>query len=900
MPGLGVTLPPVPERLILVDASSLIYRAYFAIPANFTTSDGLHTNAIYGFATMFRKILAGRQPERGAVVFDAPGRTHREVTYPAYKAQRPPMDFELREQLEWIDKLVDAHQFPCVRAPGYEADDVIGTLTKRALAANMEVFIVSGDKDFAQLISDRVRMVDTLRDITYDPELVRKKWGVRPEKFVDLLALMGDKVDNIPGVPGIGQKTAQKLLDDYGDLAGVLAHTGELKGKTKERLEDHREQALLSQKLAQIDCEVPLALELDLDSLKLTPVDPAALNSLYKRLEFYSLLSEEDAKADQQAGSEMDFAIVDSLAALTELLAALPSADEGAVAVSPIYDPPSPVRGGLAALALSLGPGHARLIPLACTDGLGDPALALCKPWLEDPLRAKIGHDCKALWVALRRRGIALAGVVGDTMLESFLIDPNKLIPHELAQVTKEYLQRTLPPAKRVLGAGKQAKLFTELSAAELLDWSGQQVEAIAAVFGPVRERLDQEGHRHYLETVELPLSWVLGQMELDGVGVDRVDLAAMGEEFSARLVELEAAIYGLAGREFNIASTKQLGVILFDELGLTVIKKTKTGYSTNAEVLERLAPKHPIASHLLEHRKLAKLINTYTEVLQHAINPETGRVHPTFQQTVGVSGRLITTEPDLQRTPVKTPEGRRIRQAFPAAPGMKIISADWSQIELRLLAHVTGDARLVEAFTLGLDVHARTAAQLFDVDVDKVDREQRAIGKLVNFATIYGQGATALSAILGIARKQAQTYIDEYFAYYSGVRDWLDATIAQAHRDRYVETILGRRRYVPELSSNNMQDRQGGERIAANTPIQGSVADICKLAMLAIANDLRTAKLSTRMVLQIHDELLFEGPEAEVQQVCAIVRDRMEHAHPLKVPLVVDVGVGNTWSEAH
>lgn len=888
----------MPERLILVDASALIYRAYFAIPANFTTASGLHTNAIYGFATMFRKILAGRRPERGAVVFDAPGRSHREETYPQYKAQRPPMDPELREQLEWIDKLVDAHHFPRVRVPGYEADDVIGTLTKRALAANMEVFIISGDKDFAQLIGERVRMIDTLRDVTYDSELVRKKWGVLPEKFVDLLALMGDASDNIPGVPGIGQKTAQKLLDDYGDLAGVLAHASEQKGKLKERLEDHREQALLSQTLARIDCEVPLALELD--DMLLPSVEPAELNALYKQLEFYSLLSEASAKADQKADASMDLALVDSLAALDALLAELPSADEGAVALLPVYDPPSPVRGELAALALSLGPGHARVIPLHCEAGLGDAALARCKAWLEDPARAKLGHDCKALWVALRRKGIALCGVVGDTMLESFLIDPNKLIPHELQQVTKEYLQRTIPPAKRVLGAGKQAKLFSELPGSELLDWAGQQVEAIAAAFGPVRAKLDAEGHYDYLAQVELPLSWVLGQMELDGVGVDRADLAAMGEEFQTRLNTLETTIYEQAGHEFNIASTKQLGTVLFDELALPVVKKTKTGYSTNAEVLERLAPKHPIAANLLEHRKLAKLINTYTDVLQAAINPATGRVHATFQQTVGVSGRLITTEPDLQRTPVKTPEGRRIRQAFPARPGMKMISADWSQIELRLLAHVTGDAQLVEAFALGLDVHARTAAQLFDVPVDQVDREQRGVGKLVNFATIYGQGATALGQILGIARKQAQTYIDEYFEYYAGVRTWLDATITQAHRDGYVTTLLGRRRYVPELRSNNMQDRQAGERIAANTPIQGSAADICKLAMLAIASDLREAKLTTQMVLQIHDELLFEAPAAEVEQVCAIVRERMEHAHPLRVPLVVDVGVGQTWAEAH
>jgi DNA polymerase-1 len=495
--------------------------------------------------------------------------------------------------------------------------------------------------------------------------------------------------------------------------------------------------------------------------------------------------------------------------------------------------------------------------------------------------------------------------VVGDTMLESFLVDPFKLIPHELGQIVKEYLQRTIPPAKRVLGAGQKIKLFSELDASELREWACQRVEAIAAAFVPLRERLDVEGHREYLETVELPLSWVLGQMELDGIAVDRSDLATMGSEFAERLAERETKIYEIAGREFNIASPKQLGEVLFDEMKLPLIKRTKTGYSTNAEVLERLAAKtelvgHEIAEHLLEHRKLAKLINTYTEVLQNAVNPATGRIHATFQQTVGVSGRLITTEPDLQRTPVKTPEGKRIRQAFVAAPGCKLISADWSQIELRLLAHVTGDPQLVDSFTRGLDVHRRTAGQLFDVEPEQVDAKQRAVGKLVNFATIYGQGATALGQILGVPRKQAQTYIDEYFAYYAGVRAWLDATIAQAHIDGYVETVLGRRRYIPELSSNNWQDRQYGERISANTPIQGSAADICKLAMLAIARDLEAAKLETKMLLQIHDELVFEAPEAEVEQVVAIARDRMEHAYPLEVPLVVDIGVGANWGEAH
>jgi len=892
-----------PERLILIDASSLIYRAYYAIPSNFSTADGLHTNAIYGFATMFRKILSGRQPERGAVVFDAPGKTFREKKYPEYKAQRPRMDPELREQLEWVDKLVEAHRFPRLRVPGFEADDVIGTLTRLAVEAGMEVYIISGDKDFAQLISDRVRMVDTLRDITFDPELVRKKWGVTPDKFVDLLALMGDKIDNIPGVPGVGQKTATMLLDKYGDLDGVLAHVDELKGKRKQNFLDYRDQAVLSRELATIDLKVPL--ELGLEDLKLVPVESSALNELYKRLEFYSLLSEEEAAQDQAADSDCDYAAVRSLAELDALLASLPGPDEGAVAVFPVVDPPSSVRGSLAALAISFAPGSARLIPLACVGGLGEPALAKLRPWLEDPQRYKIGHDCKALWVALARVGVRLNGVVGDSMLESFLVDPFKIIPHELGQVVKEYLQRTIPPAKRVLGAGKKAQLFSELDAAALCEWSCQQVEAIASAFPAIRERLDHEDHREYLETVELPLSWVLGQMELDGIAVDRADLAEMGAEFGERLAEHEAEIYALAGREFNIASPKQLGEVLFDEMKLPVIKRTKTGYSTNAEVLERLAAKtelagHEIAAHLLEHRKLAKLINTYTEVLQHAINPETGRIHATFQQTAGVSGRLITTEPDLQRTPVKTPEGKRIRQTFVAKPGCKLISADWSQIELRLLAHFTRDPKLVESFTRGLDVHARTAGKLFEVPADQVSAKQRGVGKLVNFATIYGQGATALAQILGIPRKQAQTYIEGYFEYYAGVRTWLDATIAQAHIDGYVETVLGRRRYIPELSSNNWQDRQYGERISANTPIQGSAADLCKLAMLAIDRDLKAAKLETRMLLQIHDELVFEAPAAEVEQVVAIARERMEQVYPLEVPLVVDVGVGANWGEAH
>lgn len=883
-----------PERIILVDGSSLIYRAFFAIPGNFTTSSGLHTNAIYGFANMFRKILGGRQPERAAVIFDPPGPTFRAKKYPDYKAQRPPMPTELREQLPWIDKVVESHRFSLLRVPGYEADDVIGTLTRQAVAAGMEVHIISGDKDFAQLLGDNVVMVDTLQGVTYGPELARKKWGVVPAQFIDYLALVGDKVDNIPGVPGIGKKGAATLLDKYGSLAKILAHTDELKGRQQKNLVEYRKQALLSQELATIDQHVKLPL--GLDDLKVVPADTTAVNNLFRELEFYSLLSEDTTATD--AAAEGDFEVCSDVASVKQLLAGL--AKDTSSCVLPIIDFPSPVTGKLAALVIATAKDKARLVPLACAGGLGSAGIDALRPWLQDAKQAKTTYNAKALWVCCQRIGVELAGVTGDAMLESFLVDPTKAIPHRIDQVIKEFLHRTVPPAKRVIGSGKKERKFSDLGGDELRDWACIHACAIFEAGPLVREKVVAANQLAHLHDVDFPLTWVLGQMELDGIAVDPQSLSTMGVEFAARLKSLQDQIHKLAGKTFNIGSPKQLSKVLFEDLGLPVIKRTKSGYSTNAEVLTRLKPKHEIAGILLQYRKLAKLINTYTEVLQHAVNPATGRIHATFQQTVGATGRLITTDPDLQRTPVKTPEGKRIRQTFIARPGHKLMSADWSQIELRLLAHFTHDKNLVEAFQKGLDIHRRTAGQLFDCTPDAVTKDQRSVGKLVNFATIYGQGATALAQIIGVPRKQAQTYIAGYFAAYEGVREWLDATIAEAHNHGYVQTLLGRRRLIPELSSNAPSDRQAGERIAANTPIQGSAADLCKLAMLAIAKELQERSLKTRMLLQIHDELVFEVPEAELDDVQALVRDKMEHAYPLEVPLVVDIGVGNNWAEAH
>lgn len=888
------------ERLILVDGSWLIFRAYFAIPANFRTASGLPTNATYGFATMFRKLLASRRIDRGAVVFDAPGITLREEKYPAYKAQRPPIANELRAQLEWIDRVVAAHDFPILRQAGYEADDIIGTLAKKGLEAGMEVLIVAGDKDFAQLIRPHIKMMDTLRDVTYDEELVMKKWGVRPAQIVDLLSLMGDSVDNIPGVAGIGQTGAAKLLATFGSLHGIYERIGELKGKQRAALEENRAAAMLSQDLATIDTNVPLAVTLD--DLKIPAVDIARVDALYRELEFNSLLSS-DAPAGgadgTAAATAADYVNCDTVDLARETLAKL--FETGSVAIAPLYDGASPVHAQLVGLAFAREPGHAAYLPLrGAGKTLGDAGLEIARPYLESGDLPKIVHNVKTLWILLGQRGITLRGANADTMLASFLVDPNKCIPHRLDQVVREFLQRTLQPFKQLVGSGQKEISLLDVDVAAASNFACHLADAVASVWVPISKRLESEQQVAHLHAVELPLSFVLGQMEIDGIRVDSNDLKAMGEEFAVRRAEEEQAIYKLAGQEFNIGSSKQLSKVLFEDLKLPVITKTKTGYSTDSEVLERLAPKHDIAKHLLQHRSLSKLINTYTDVLQNAVSPVTGRIHATFQQTTGVSGRLISTDPDLQRTPVRTPEGRRIRKAFVADPGTKLISADWSQIELRVLAHFCADPLLVESFQLNLDVHRRTAGQIFGCAPEAVTSEQRSVGKTVNFATIYGQGATALGQILGIPRKDAQGYIDGYFKAYAGVRTWLDTTIAEALKTGYVTTLLGRRRYIPELSSNSAMDKQAGQRIAANTPIQGSAADICKLAMLQITQQMKERELKCRMLLQVHDELVFECPESEVDAVCAIVRDRMEHAYPLRVPLVVDIGVGNSWGEAH
>jgi len=874
------------ERVVLVDGTALVYRAYFAIPDKFRSDEGLQTNAVYGFALMFNKIFAGRTPTYGAVVFDAPGKTFRDAMYPEYKATRTKTPAELTAQFPWIDTLVGAHRFPKLQVPGYEADDVIGTLTRLATEAGQEVRIVSGDKDFAQLIGPDVRMVDTMRDVTYDEELARKKWGIPPSQMIDYLALLGDKVDNIPGVPGIGAKGAATLLARFGDLTTLLDSTHELKGRQQKNLREFREQAVLSRDLATIDRHVPLGL--GLEDLRVPAPDTAEVNALYRKLGFYSLL---DDAPEISAGDHA--AVTDA----SELATILDGLGDEPTAVVALREQTSTMTGELVGLAIASPDGWARYVPLE-----GGDALAQWKRWLEDPDRPKLAHDHRDLLTLLGRYDVELRGVEFDTALASFLIEPTGRIepPHTLGKVSRRYLSRPLVDLDSLVGSGKSRTTIAACAVEDTAAYACQLASAVAELWPVLAPALEREGQTQVMLDYSLPMAHVLADMQRVGIRVDADDLAVMQSEFAVRKADIEARVHDLAGHPFNIGSTKQLGAVLFDELGLPVKKKTKTGYSTAQAALEPIRDAHEIVGLVLRWRALAKLINTYTEVLRQSVNPDTGRVHCTFQQTAGATGRLITTDPDLQRTPIRTQDGKRIRRAFIPREGWTLISADWSQIELRMLAHICSEPQLIEAFANDIDVHTQTAAALFECAPEDITRDQRDTGKTVNFATIYGQGATALGQSLSIPRSRAKAYIQRYFERYSRVKAWVETTVAQAHADGYVTTLLGRRRYIPELTTGNPQTKAYGERIAANTPIQGSAADLCKLAMLQIDAELRRRGMRTTMLLQIHDELLFEAPPDELEAACDLIRDRMESCHPLSVPLKVDLGTGQSWAAAH
>jgi DNA polymerase-1 len=884
------------ERAVFVDGLGLLYRAWHAVPNHLRTTGGLPTNALYGFAQTLRKLFSGKRPTFGAVVFDAPtGSASRKAELPGYKSGRPPMPDDLRAQLPRLDELVVAHGFLVVRSAEAEADDVLASLTAKATAAGHDVWVVSGDKDLAQLVGPDVRWFDPATEILHDAETVRRKLGVLPDRVPELLALAGDKVDGIPGVPGIGDKRAAQLLA-LTSLDGLLADPTIVGGKAGAALRAHAARVRVARQVATLRRDVPVP---DLPALRLAPLELAALDRVYQSLEFWSLLSPEAQGAVPRQQNLRYFVCDDEPMAAAALAGECRSGEP--VAVHVLVDEPDHLRGPILGLALSPALGTALHFPLAGAGKvLSREAFArVLGPWLADPAVPKVAHEHKRALVALRRLGLDLQGVVGDSALASYLVDPTRHLPHRLEQVAREYLHVGLQPIRGLLGTGAGRRTFSDLTIDKAGAWTCHQADAAGACWRALQPRLREEGTERVLTDVDLPLSRVLAELELAGIAVDDAVLRRIEERLVAERDGLLAEVHAAAGRAFNPASHRQLGAVLFEELGLPWTRRTKTGYAVDVEVLEDLADAHPVVPLVLRHRTVDKLIQGYTRVLRAAIGPD-GRIHTTLQQTVGAAFRLITTEPDLQRTPVRTAEFSELRTAFVAAPGTSLVSADYSQVELRVLAHLSGDEGLQAAFREGADIHRATAARLFAVAPADVTPAEREVGKTVNFATLYGQGPVALARQLGVPVAEARAHVATFFATWQGVARWRQQVVEDAVRASFVTTLAGRRRYVAELFSNDPDERAYGERICWNTPVQGSAADLCKAAMVAVDRALRAEGLPARLVLQIHDELLLEVDHGAEAAVMATVARHMAEALPLAVPLVVDVGFGPTWAAAH
>ena len=915
--------------IVLVDGSSYLYRAFHALPP-LTTSEGLPTGAIKGVLNMLKRLIKDYPNSPMAVVFDAPGKTFRDELYEEYKAQRPPMPDELRDQVQPLHDCVRALGLPLLCIEGVEADDVIGTLARQATEAGRDAVISTGDKDMAQLVNAHITLVNTMKDETLDVEGVKEKFGLPPELIIDFLALMGDKVDNIPGVPGVGEKTALGLLQGmqggldtiYADLEAVKA-LGFRGAKTlPKKLEEHRDKAFLSYQLATIktDCELPVGL----DDLELAHPDRETLLELYRRFEFKAWLSElledRDEGVDDVVGGTTtpevpeegtaggapreDHVIVEQ-AELDAWLERLQSAE--AFCFDLETTSLNYMEAQIVGIGLALEAGEAAYIPLAhdYLDAPGqldrDAVLAALKPLLEDDGRTKIGQNLKYDISVLAGYGIRVAGPLEDTMLESYVLD-STATRHDMDSLALKYLGEKTTPFEEIAGKGAKQLTFNQVALEQAAPYACEDVDITLRLHHELRPRLEQQGRlRQVLETVELPLIPVLSQMELTGVALDPQRLHAQSRELEARINELEARAHELAGREFNLGSPKQLGQILFEEQKIPVLKKTPKGAPSTAEaVLEELALDYPLPKVIMEHRGLAKLKSTYTDKLPRLVNKTTGRLHTSYHQAVTATGRLSSSDPNLQNIPIRNEEGRKIRQAFIARPGYRIVAADYSQIELRIMAHLSGDKGLLAAFAEGRDIHAATAAEVFGVALDKVTADQRRSAKAINFGLIYGMSAWGLSRQLHTEQSQAKVYIDRYFDRYPGVANYMERIRAQAAEDGFVETVFGRRLHLPEIRSQNRARRQGAERTAINAPMQGTAADIIKRAMIEVAAWLQEGEMDAWMVMQVHDELVFEVAEAQVEEFIEQVKARMQAAAELDVPLIVEAGSGANWDEAH
>ena len=918
--------------IVLVDGSSYLYRAFHALPP-LTTSKGQPTGAIKGVLNMLKRLIKDYPESPMAVVFDAPGKTFRDELFAEYKAHRPPMPDDLRSQVAPLHACVKALGLPLLCIEGVEADDVIGTLARQATEAGRDAVISTGDKDMAQLVNAHITLVNTMKDETLDVAGVKEKFGLPPELIIDFLALMGDKVDNIPGVPGVGEKTALGLLQGMGGgLDAIYADPERVKtlgfrgAKTlPKKLEAHRDQAFLSYRLATIktDCELPVGL----DDLDIAHPDREALLELYQELEFKAWLAEllegRDEGVDDVAGgsatpdaaeetssvgnvSREDHVILEQ-AELDAWLARLREAE--AFCFDLETTSLNYMEARIVGVGLALAPGEAAYIPLA-HDYLDAPeqldrdaVLAALKPLLEDAGKTKIGQNLKYDISVLASYGIAVAGPLEDTMLASYVLD-STATRHDMDSLALKYLGEKTVSFEEIAGKGAKQLTFNQIALEQAAPYACEDVDITLRLHGELRPRLAKEGRlAEVLEAIELPLVPVLSRMERTGVALDPARLHAQSQELAERIDALEARAHELAGREFNLGSPKQLGQILFEEQGIPVLKKTPKGAPSTAEaVLEELALDYPLPKVIMEHRGLAKLKSTYTDKLPRLVNKGTGRLHTSYHQAVTATGRLSSSDPNLQNIPIRTEEGRRIRQAFIARPGYRIVAADYSQIELRIMAHLSEDRGLLDAFAEGLDIHAATAAEVFGVPLEKVSTDQRRSAKAINFGLIYGMSAWGLSRQLHIERNQAQTWIERYFDRYPGVARYMERIRAQAAEDGFVETVFGRRLTLPEIHSQNRARRQGAERTAINAPMQGTAADIIKRAMIDVDAWLQdeACEIDAWMVMQVHDELVFEVAEAQVAAFIEQVKARMQGAAELSVPLIVEAESGANWDEAH
>lgn len=890
---------PDPPVLYLIDATATIHRAYHAI-RGLSTSSGLPTNAVFGFTRMLLKLLQDRSPEYIALCFDSKEKTFRHEMYPEYKATRPPMPDDMRIQLPYIREVAAGFRLPVIEMPGFEADDLIGTLAVKARQSGFSVVMVTGDKDFIQLVTESASIWDPMKDKWTDLAEVRRAYALDPGQIIDVMGLSGDTSDNVPGVAGIGPKTALSLIQTFGSMDGVYAHIDAVASPSlRQKLTAHRDQAFLSRTLVTIRTDAPLSVQFE--DFKMPSPDRMALSGLFRTLEFRQLQQEFPAPADLSgkhyrailSRDELDRLILDiSNAPILSLDTETTSED--------------PMKAGLVGLSFSKEAGRAFYIPVG-HDYPDAPAqldrrqvLGALQPLLENPDLPKLGQNIKYDAIVLARHGIHLAGIAFDDMVASYLINPS-MRAHSLDQIAMDYLHHKTITYEEVTGKGAHDG-FQKVPIESATPYACEDADIALMAREALLPRLESLGLVDLLEKVEIPLIGVLMRMEMRGICVDSDRLRLLSKTFEGQITEIESQIYAAAGETFNIQSHQQLGQILFEKLKLPAQKKTKkkTGYSTDVEVLTQLAVHHVLPDLVLRHRTLSKLKSTYTDALLDLIHPETGRIHTSYNQTVTATGRLSSSDPNLQNIPVRTEEGRQIRSAFIPRPGWVMVSADYSQIELRILAHCSEDPLLIDAFLKDEDIHSRTASEVFGGLPGMMTPELRRQAKVINFGILYGMGAFSLSKELGISQKMAKTYIDQYFRRYRGVKDYTERTVASARESRKTSTLLGRIRLLPDINSPNSSIRSFAERIAVNAPIQGTAADLIKLAMIQVDAAFRKKGFQSAMLLTVHDELVFEVPVSELETVTTVIREIMEGVWQLKVPLKVNIASGKNWAEAH